>query len=490
MASVGRASLRHPAFVIVNLLQFWLVFVNGGTNMALPAIKSDLQASSAGLQWFAALFGLGYALVLVLSGRLGDLFGSRRLLLLGFGLLIVAVTLCAIAPSVPVLLLGRLLQGVAGGIIAPQLSALIQHTYEGHRRTTAFAVFLAISGAAFMAGQLVGGALITSDVLGLGWRWAFIPFVVAGPISIVLAAIVLPRIPPVAAGRPDLAGAGVLAVVSFLLMFPLIQGRNAGWPLWIFAMLLAAVPLFMAFLSLERRLVAAGRDPLVDPGLFRIRSFTTGNILTLLYSLSSAAGPLYLILTIQLGFGKNAFDAALLTAPMPIANIAGSLSAAPLLRRFGRGAPAIAAVITAASAIAVLIGVTGHATNPLVISPGIALLGFGLGVSIASGIAIVMGDVPAEHAGSASGVQGTGLQLASAVGIALYGLLFYGEVGAQGDLQDYLDGARDTMYLMLGLVAAQLALIPLLPKHRFVRGEPMPLADPEFLVLPDLHDRD
>lgn len=484
----GSASLRHPAFVIVCILQFGLVFVNGGTQMALPAIKTDLHATSAGLQWFAALFGLGYALVLVLSGRLGDLLGTRRLLLLGFGLLVVSCTLCAIAPSVPVLLVGRLLQGVAGGVLAPQLSALIQHNYEGHRRTTAFAVFLAVSGAAFMVGQLVGGALITSDVLGLGWRWAFVPFVLARPFAFLAAAKGLPSIPPVAKGRPDLAGAGVLAVVSFLMMFPLIQGRNAGWPLWIFAMLIAAVPVFIAFLSLERRIVAAGRDPLIDPSLFRVRTFTTGNIITLLYSLSSAAGPLYLILTIQFGFGKNAFEAALLTAPMPIANIAGSLAAAPLLRRFGRGTVAIAALITGASAVAVLIGVTGDATNPLVITPGIALLGFGLGVSIASGMAIVMSDVPAEHAGSASGVQATGLQLASAVGIAVYGLLFYGEVGAQGSLQDYLDGARDTMFLMLGLVAAQLAMIPLLPKHRFRRDEELPLIDPEMLVIPDLHD--
>ncbi len=483
-----RASLRHPVFLIALLLQFCLVFVNGSTNMSLPAVQSGLGASSAGLQWFAALFGLGYALVLVLSGRLGDLFGSRRLLLVGFGLSVVSITLCALAPSILVLVLGRLLQGIAGGIVAPQLSALIQHTYIGHRRTTAFAVFLAVSGGAFMVGQVVGGALITGDALSLGWRWAFVPFVIAGPIGFLLAVRVLPAIPPAAVGRPDLAGAGVLAVVSFLLMFPLIQGRNAGWPLWIFVMLLAAVPLFLAFLSLERRIVSRGGDPLIDPALFRIRTFTVGNVITLLFSLISTAGPLYLILTVQFGFGKDAFQAALLTAPMPIANIAGSLLTAPLLRRFGRGALVIAALITAASAVAVLIGVTGDATNPLVITPGVALLGFGLGVSIASSIAIVLGEVPAEHAGSASGVQGTGMQLASAVGIAIYGLFFYSEVGAQADLGDYLDGAQSIMLLTLVLVAAQLVLIPLLPKHRFTRDDPIRLADPELLVVPDLHD--
>lgn len=488
MVTAARASLRQPVFIVVNVLQFWLVAVNGGATMALPAIKTDLHASAAGLQWFAALFGLGYALVLVLSGRLGDLFGTRRLLLLGFGLLVVGVTICAFAPGIPVLLFGRLVQGVAGGIVAPQISALIQLTFEGHRRTTAFAVFLAVSGAAFMFGQLATGALITSDVFGLGWRWAFLPFVIAGPLSVAAANRVLPRIAPSAKGRPDLSGAGMLAIVSFLLMFPLIQGRNAGWPLWIVALLIAAIPAFMAFLSLERRIVDRGGDPLIDPGLFRIRTFATGNIITLLFSLVSAAGPLYLILTIQLGFGRNALQAAILTAPMPLANIVGSLSAAPLLRRFGRGALAVGALVTGASAVAVLVAIMAGATNPIVISPGIALLGGGLGVSIASAIAIVLSEVPHANAGSASGVQATGMQLASAVGIAVYGIFFYGEVGTSGTLQDYLDGARDVMILTIVLVVIQLVLIPLLPRHRFAPGEDLPLADPEFLVMPDIHD--
>jgi len=488
MATVARATLRHPVFVVVNLLQFWLVSVNGGATMALPAVSSGLGATSTGLQWFAALFGLGYSLVLVLSGRLGDLFGPRRLLFVGFALLCAGVTLCAIAPTVPILLLGRLIQGVAGGIVAPQTAALIQLTFTGHRRSTAFAVFLAVSGGAFMVGQLLTGGLITADLFGWGWRWAFIPFVIAGPISLLLATRVLPYIEPAGTGRPDLAGAGVLAVVSFLVMFPLIQGRNAGWPLWIVVMLLAALPIFWAFLRLERRIVSEDGDPLIDPSLFRIRTFALGNAITLLFSLIAAAGPLYLILTIQLGFGRNALEAALLTAPMPFANIGGSLVAAPLLRRFGRGALTMGALCTAASAVAVLIGVTGDASNPLVITPGVALLGGGLGISMAGSMAIVLGDVPPQHAGSASGVQGTGMQLASSIGIAVYGLLFYGEVGSDGGLFDYLDGARDAMMLTLVFVVLQLVLIPLLPRHKFGPNDELPLADPELLVMPDLHD--
>ncbi|NDC75125.1 MFS transporter, partial [bacterium] len=333
---------------------------------------------------------------------------------------------------------------------------------------------LAVSGGAFMFGQLMTGGLITADVFGWGWRWAFIPFVVAGPLSLLLAARVLPYIEPAGTGRPDLAGAGVLAVVSFLVMFPLIQGRNAGWPLWIVVMLLTAIPVFWAFLRMERRIVTADGDPLIDPSLFRIRTFALGNAITLLFSLIAAAGPLYLILTIQLGFGRNALEAALLTAPMPFANIGGSLIAAPLLRRFGRQTLTIGALCTAASAVAVLIGVTGSATSPLVITPGVALLGAGLGISIAASMAIVLGDVPPQHAGSASGVQGTGMQLASSMGIAVYGLLFYGEVGSNGDLSDYLDGARDTMFLTLVFVALQLLLVPLLPRHRFAQGEEIP----------------
>jgi MFS family permease len=482
-------SLRQPAFVVVTAIQFVNVLVNGSVAMALPPIKSGLDATNSELQWFAALFALSFSLVLVLAGRLGDLFGARRLLLVGYGVFIVAVTLQAIAPGIGTLLAARTLQGLAGGLMAPQLSAVIQRTFRGHPRTRAFAVYLTAAGAAFMVGQLLGGALMASDLWGLGWRWAFVPFVLPSAALWILAWRAIPPMVPEATGRLDIPGAVVLAAVSLLVMFPLIQGRNAGWPAWVFVMLASSVPLFVAFLSYERRLVQRGGSPLVDPELFRIPTFRVGNTITLLVGLIAAALPLYMILTVQIGFGKDAFHAALISCPMPLANMAGSLLTAPLLRRFGRLTVAFGAGCTALAAVAVLLALSAGAGSVDVIAlvPGFVLIGFALGISIAAAIAIVLSDVPVRDAGSAAGVQSTGLQLSSAIGIAVYGVAFYSAVGRSDRLAPYLDGLESVMWITLAFAAVQVLLMFGLPRHSAREQGELPLADPELLVFPDLH---
>jgi len=483
------ASLRNGVFAVVIALQFVLVLVNGSTTMALPGIRDGLDATNSELQWYASLFALTFSLVLVLSGRLGDLFGTRRLLLIGFAALVGSWILSAASPNIYVLLFARALQGVAGGVTAPQLSAMIQRTFAGHTRTRAFSVFLMFAGGGFMLGQLSAGALTNANLLDAGWRWAYLPFIPIGIIVWLIAGKVLPATSPGSAGQLDITGAAVLAVVAFFLMFPLIQGRNAGWPIWILLMLACSVPLFVAFVRYERNLVRRGGDPLVNPVLFAIRSFRVGNIITLLVGLLSAAGPIYLILTIQLGFDRNPLQAAILTCPMPFANMFGSLATAPLLRRFGRGAIAFGALFCGLSAVAILIAVRGatDSIDPIVLVPGVVLLGFGLGISIASGIAIVLGDVPHANAGSAAGVQATGLQLAGAVGIALYGIAFYGAIGATENLSNYIAGMRWVMWISIALALVQVALMYRLPKHRLGAEEDIPLGDPELLVFPDLH---
>lgn len=487
----SQTSLRQPAFIIILAFQFALVTVNGATTMALPAIRDGLHASNSSLQWYASLFALGFALVLVPAGRLGDLFGTRRLLLIGYGGLIVAGILSALAPTIEILLVARLLQGIAGGLAAPQLSAMIQRLFTGHNRTRAFAVFLMLAGGAFMVGQLSTGALISVELFGIGWRWAYIPFIPIGLVSWLIALRVLPATERGEAGKLDLPGAAALSGVALLMMFPLIQGRNIGWPIWIFVMLASAVPAFMLFLRYERRLLRNGGDPLVNPVLFTIPSFRTGNIVTLLVGLLSAAPPLFLILTIQLGFGRNALEAAILTCPMPFANMFGSLAASPLMRRFGRGALAAGALTTMAASLAVIIAIVtqGAGLEPWQLVPGVALLGFALGISIASGMALVLSEVPDSFAGSASGVQSTGLQLSSAIGIAVIGVVFYQAVEKEQSNQNYLDGLESVMWATIGLTIIQLCLVWFLPKHVRVEGEEFPIIDPELLVMPDFHHR-
>ncbi len=491
MRSTESATLRRPAFVAVTAVQFMIVVVSGSTTMALPAVKDGLGAGDAGLQWFAALFALAYSLVLVVGGRLGDLRGTRRLLLLGFGGYVAALALAAVAPDLPVLLGARVLQGLSAGLMAPQLSAVIQRTYTGHARTRAFAVYLTAAGAAFSVGQLAGGALMSADPWGLGWRWSFVPFVPLGVAAWVLVHRSVPEFRPESGGRLDGVGAALLALTALFVMFPIVQGRSAGWPVWIVAMLVATVPAFAVFLRVERWVRARGGAPIVNPDLFRVPSFRAGNVITVLVGLACAALPLYLVLTLQLGFGRNAFAAALVACPMPIANMAGSLVTAPLVRRLGRGAVAIGAGATGVAAALILITISGGADSVAVVTllPGIVLVGFSLGVSITSITAIVLSEVPVADAGSAAGVQATGLQLASAVGIAVSGIAFFGTVGGRDGLQPYLDGLGWVMWITIAFTVAQVALTFLLPRRTARSLDEIPFADPELFVVPDLHAR-
>ena len=488
-SSSAPASLRTGVFAVVVALQFVLVLVNGSTTMALPGIQDGLNASDSELQWYASLFALTFALVLVLAGRLGDLFGTRRLLMIGFGALLASWVLSAASPNIFVLLIARALQGVAGGVTAPQLSAMIQRTFDGHTRTRAFSIFLMFAGGGFMLGQLSAGALTNADLFGAGWRWAYLPFIPVGLVVWFIAAKVLPPTAPGTAGKLDITGAAVLSVVAFFLMFPLIQGRNAGWPIWILLMLVCSVPLLFAFVRYEQHLVRRGGDPLVNPILFAIRSFRIGNIITLLVGLLSAAGPIYLILTIQLGFDKDPLQAAILTCPMPFANMFGSMAAAPLLRRFGRGAVVLGAALNALAAAMVLFATRGGESQfeAIHLVPAVAMLGFALGISIAVTIAFVLSEVPHEYAGAASGVQATGLQLAGAIGIAVIGLAYWGQIGDSEAESVYINGINAVMWISIALAVIQAALVFLLPRHNAKVGEEFLLADPELLVMPDLH---
>jgi hypothetical protein len=349
-----------------------------------------------------------------------------------------------------------------------------------------------VAGGTFMVGQLVSGALITADVWGLSWRWVYLPSIPFALVTLAVAFKALPPTPPGSPGRLDIAGAVVLAVASFLLMFPIIQGRSAGWPTWIVVMLVAAVPAYGAFLAYERRLVGRGRDPLVDPTLFRIRSFGVGNLITVFVALLGYAAPIYLILTIQSGFDRTAFEAALITAPMPFLNMFGSLASAPLVRRLGRGALVVGGLLVALAAILVLLATRGDpgSVKAVQLIPGIGLTGFSVGVVMAAATSIVLHEVPPTFAGSAAGVQSTSLQLAGSVGIAFFGMIFYGTIGESTGLPAYLDAIDNVQWFVLAFAAVQVLMAFLMPRHKVGRDEELTPVDPEMAVLPDFHGVD
>lgn len=298
-ATPGRLGLwvmLSGTFLVV--LDFFIV------NVALPSMQHDLQASAGTLQLVVAGYGLATAAGLVTGGRLGDLFGRRRMFMLGLLLFTLASAACGVAPNAGLLVAARLLQGLAGALLQPQVLAMIGLAYAGEDRTRAFAAYGLTLGLAATLGQLVGGALIHADLAGLGWRSCFLINVPIGLLALVLA----PRVvPPLAQGRGDsrldLAGMALVAAGSVAVVLPLVEGRQQGWPLWSWLCLAVAVPLWGLFAGQQRRLAARGGAPLVAPVLLANRRFVTGLFTTLAFYAGNASFYFVLALYLQQGWG-------------------------------------------------------------------------------------------------------------------------------------------------------------------------------------------
>src|SRR5579884_4106168 len=242
-------------------------------NVALPSIGDDLHASPSHFQLVIAGYGLAYAVCLITGGRLGDILGRKRVFMAGVAGFTVASALCGCAPSADALVLARMLQGVAAALMFPQVLSIIQVTFPAEQRGTAFGVYGVVQGAASFSGIVLGGLLVQADVFGLGWRPIFLVNLPLGVLTLLGGWLLIPESRSPTARRLDLGGVALASVALFLLVFPLVEGREAGWPWWAFACLAAAGPALLVFVAFERRVLRRGGSPLVELTLFRDRSF-------------------------------------------------------------------------------------------------------------------------------------------------------------------------------------------------------------------------
>jgi hypothetical protein len=235
-------------------------------NIAGPSIRMGLHASGGELELIVSGYTLAYAMLLVISARLGEAHGYRRIFLAGLGGFTVASLACGLAPTPMVLVIARIAAGAAAAFMAAQVLTGIQLSFGGAARARALGLYSVVLSAGAVAGQSLGGLLISADVLGSTWRPAFLVNVPIGVLLIWLAW----RWLPVGQGRPgrlDLAGGAVLSAAMLLLVVPLVLGQDAGWPAWTQACLAASVPAFAALWLVERKVSARGGRPLVDPRL-------------------------------------------------------------------------------------------------------------------------------------------------------------------------------------------------------------------------------
>ena len=432
-AGEGADPRRWLTLIILLLAAFMNLLDVSIVNIAIPSIQRDLHATYADVQWALAGYTLAYALVLITGGRLGDIFGRKRLFLIGVTGFTVMSALCGAAQGPGMLIACRVVQGAMGAIMVPQVLAVIQVIFPPAERIKALAGFGVTAGLGTVSGPLIGGLLIQHNLLGLSWRPIFLINVPVGIIAVAASAVLVresraPR-PP----KLDPVGVGLVSAALLLLLYPLVEGRQLGWPAWTFASMAAAAPVLAAFIGYERLKARRDGSPLVHVSLFRERGFSAGMAIALAFFLGIASFGLVLTLFLQLGLGFTPLHAGLTFLPFSAGLLVSSGAAARLAPRFGRGVTMAGALVIAAG-MAGLIAIVRHygaGVTTWELTPGLVAAGLGLGAVIAPLADIVLARVPKQEAGSASGVFNTGLQLGNSIGIAVIGVIFFGMLGSQ-----------------------------------------------------------
>jgi MFS family permease len=258
---------------VLPLMDFFIV------NVALPTIDSDLAASGATLELVVAGYGVAYALLLIVGGRLGDAYGRCTVFNIGLAGFTVASLLCGLAPSVDWLVAARIAQGVAGALVIPQVLATFQATLDGERRVKALGLYAATAGTSAVAGQLIGGLLVTADIAGQSWRPIFLVNVPIGLVVLGLAPRIVPNTRSENPASVDLPGTALLGLSLITLLVPLTEGRTLGWPWWTWLVLAVSPIAAGALWRVEQRTERRGSLPVLPPSLLRLRSVRRGAVL-------------------------------------------------------------------------------------------------------------------------------------------------------------------------------------------------------------------
>jgi EmrB/QacA subfamily drug resistance transporter len=420
---IGLATLLAGTFVAV--LDNFVVFV------AIPSIRARLGASFAEAQLVIAAYTLTYAIGLITGGRLGDRFGRRRMFLIGFAAFTIASGLCGIAPTPQTLILSRIVQGLSAAILSPQVLTLIRVTFTDTRqRATAFAWMGVVIGAASVLGQIVGGFIIAANIWDLSWRPVFLINLPIGLLAMSVTPYVIKESHAPKQHRLDIVGSALCGLGLGLLLYPLIQGREAGWPGWSFAMLGASVVVLSVFYVQQNYKSRRNGSPLLEISLFHDRSFTIGVLLMLLFY--ATLSPLFLSFTylVQLGFGRSPLQAALDFSPLAITFAVTSLVASRLTRNGARPVLIAGAVISMIGAVAAYVVCAFVAfPKPAQLIPALILLGAGEGLFMTPITNAVLSGIHERHAGSASGVLTTVQRTGNALGIAVLQIPFYIALG-------------------------------------------------------------
>lgn len=479
LSAVAQAAAMQPAerqlaFTVV-AIAFAMELIDGTIiNVAIPSIQAGLGATSASIQWMVSGYALAFCVLLVTGGRLGDIVGYKTMFLAGVSGFTLSSVLCGFAWSPDSLVAGRLLQGAAGALMLPQVLAFAQVMYAPHERVAVLGIFGILGGLAAILGPIVGGLIIAADLWGLSWRPIFLINLPIGIAGLLAGIRYLPNGAAANVSRLDVTGTVLVAAAILAILFPIVEGRHFGWPLWGFGLMaVGGVLAWMAAIYFKARMARDGAA-LVPPALFAERSFSLGLTIIVLFQGAMAGFLLCFTLTLQQGLGFSAVETALVHVPFAAgATFSIGVLSRKVLPRYGPKLATMGAAIMAPG-LAMLLLIVGQPVNVwwFVVS-SIALLIAGLGMGLISGPMppITLSNIDRSYAGAAGGVVKAGQNLGSATGAAAIGALFFAITHDAAGPQA-VDAFIASIWVVIAVLAAVALTTLTIPKDLKIMTKP------------------
>ncbi len=415
-------------------------------NVALPSIRTDLDATGAQLEWVVGSYLLAFAVLMITGGRLGDMVGRRRMFVLGVLGFTAGSALACLAPTIGVLLMARVVQGAGAAMMVPQVLSSLQALYSPRERAPIYGVIGAVSGLSAVIGPVLGGWLVTSNAFGIGWRSIFL---INLPIGLALVALAFRWVPETRSEHPlrlDPVGLALSTLGLLGVVYALVEGRQQDWAWWIWAVGGAGVALLAAFVVQQRRRERRTGSALLPMRLFADRGFSAGLMTQGTFQGSLAGFALVLTIYVQTGLGWSAIHAGLTLLPFSLGAFVGTGISVPLGTRLGKVIMVTGALLQSAATVWVLVTVqvSGNDLSTWSLAPALAIDGIGLGLLVVPLVDVALATIPTSEAGAASGAYGTVQQVGAALGVAITGTVFFAVVGTSYDAES----------LRAGLVAA------------------------------------
>jgi len=433
-------------------------------NVAMPTIGRSLHASGAELQLVVAGYTVSYAMMLITGARLGDLFGRRRMFLAGVTTFTLASLACGLAPGIGFLIAARFVQGAGAAAMMPQIMSVIQMRFAGADRTRALSAYTAVLSSGGVAGQVLGGVLVTANLFGASWRPVFLVNVPIGAIVLVLVPLLVPADAPAGGRRLDLTGLAIAVPAVFLIVLPLMLGHQEGWPSWVFGALGAGLVLAAVFVLAERRIADRGGDPLLNLAVLRAPGLAPG-LVTMAVLMATYGGFLFsFAVHLQGGLGDSALRAGLTCAPCAVVFGLFGYWWRRLPERAHHVLPTLGCALAVLGYLALALVMRSGGSGGWPLQAALAGTGAALALGFSPLVAHALVRVPLRHAADASGLLTTTVQLGQAIGVATFGSLFLTLDARPGVTAATVSGhalAVTFGWLAVAMVAAALATIPL-----------------------------